>query len=159
MPEDILIRRGEICDADAIAAFNIAMARETEGKDLLPEVIAAGVRGLIGNSSLGYYLVAESGDRIVASLLVTTEWSDWRNGVFWWIQSVYVRPEWRRKGIYSRLYEFVKTAAAADAAVCGFRLYVEKENRAAQKTYHSLGMRETEYRMYEELKPGIRYCR
>lgn len=159
MPQDILIRRGEVRDADAIAAFNIAMARETEGKELLPEVIAAGVRGLIGNTSLGYYLVAEAGDRIVASLLVTTEWSDWRNGVFWWIQSVYVRPEWRRKGIYSRLYEFVKAAAAADAAVCGFRLYVEKENRVAQKTYYFLGMRETEYLMYEELKPGIRYCR
>lgn len=158
MPEDILIRRGEARDADAIAAFNCAMALETEGKELLPEVIAAGVRGLIGNPGLGFYLIAESSGRVVASLMITTEWSDWRNGVFWWIQSVYVQPEWRRKGIYSRLYRFVKEAAA-DKGICGFRLYVEKDNRTAQSTYRSLGMKETDYLMFEEMKPGIRYCR
>lgn len=159
MPEDLLIRRGEMRDADAIAAFNIAMARETEAKELLPESIGAGVRGLLVNPALGFYLVAETGESMVASLLVTTEWSDWRNGVFWWIQSVYVQPQWRRRGIYSRLYQFVKHAAAADPGICGFRLYVEKQNRGAQTTYASLGMQETDYRMYEELKPGIRYCR
>lgn len=146
-------------DAEAIAAFNAAMALETEGKELLPEVIAAGVKGLIGNPGLGFYLVAENHGRIVASLMITTEWSDWRNGVFWWIQSVYVLPVWRRKGVYSRLYDAVKNAAADDAGICGFRLYVEKENRIAQKTYHALGMRETDYQLYEEMKPGIRYCR
>lgn len=159
MFEDILIRRGEMRDADVIAAFNIAMARETEGKELLPDVIAAGVRGLLDNPALGFYLVAVSRERIIASLLITTEWSDWRNGVFWWVQSVYVQPEWRRKGIYSHLYQFVKSAAAADTGICGFRLYVEKDNRTAQTTYQSLGMRETQYQMYEEMKPGIRYCR
>jgi ribosomal protein S18 acetylase RimI-like enzyme len=158
MPEDILIRRGEARDVDAIAAFNCAMALETEGKELLPEVIAAGVRGLIGNPGLGFYLIAESSGRVVASLMITTEWSDWRNGVFWWIQSVYVQPEWRRKGIYSRLYSFVKEAAA-DKGICGFRLYVEKDNRTAQNTYRSLGMKETDYLMFEEMKPGIRYRR
>lgn len=158
MSEDIQIRRGEMRDADAIAAFNCAMARETEAKELLPDVIAAGVRGLIGNPGLGFYLVAERGERVIASLMITTEWSDWRNGVFWWIQSVYVEPEWRRKGIYSRLYGFVKESAA-DKGICGFRLYVEKENQSAQRTYRSLGMSETDYLMFEEMKPGVRYCR
>lgn len=158
MSEEIRIRKGEMRDADAISAFNCAMARETEGKELLPEVISAGVRRLIGNPGLGFYLVAECEERVIASLMITTEWSDWRNGVFWWIQSVYVQPEWRRRGIYSRLYSFVKEAAS-DTGICGFRLYVEKANQAGQNTYRSLGMQETDYLMFEEMKPGIRYCR
>jgi len=158
MNQSIHIRRGEPRDASVIADFNRAMAYETEGKELLPEVIGAGVISLIQQPSLGFYLVAEYEGDIVASLMITTEWSDWRNGVFWWIQSVYVKPAWRRKGVYSRLYEFVRQSAAQDKSICGFRLYVEKDNVSAQRTYHSLGMLETDYRMYEEMKPGIRYC-
>ena len=154
----IHIRRAELRDANRIAEFNSAMAYETEGNVLIAEVIGAGVASLINHPALGFYLVAEHEGNIVASLMITTEWSDWRNGVFWWIQSVYVQPKWRRKGIYSRMYEFVKQAAAEDKSICGFRLYVEKDNTNAQSTYQTLGMVETDYKMYEEMKPGIRYC-
>ena len=134
------------------------MALETEHKILMPEVIGAGVRRLIENPAMGFYIVAENEKgEVVAGLLITTEWSDWRNGIFWWIQSVYVVSEWRRQGVYRRLYEHVRELAEADPAVCGFRLYVEKDNANAQQTYASLGMSPTDYLIYEELKPGVAY--
>jgi ribosomal protein S18 acetylase RimI-like enzyme len=148
--DDVVVRLATQGDAESLVDFNCSMAMETESKALVPEVVASGVNGLLSNRGLGFYLVAESGGAVAGSLMVTTEWSDWRNGVFWWIQSVYVLPKHRRQGIYRRLYEHVKALAAGDQKVCGFRLYVEKENRAAQKTYASLGMTETDYRMYEE---------
>jgi len=153
------IRLATPADAAVLIEFNAAMALETERKDLLPEVISAGVHGLLGNAAAGFYVVAEKGDRVVGSLLVTKEWSDWRNGSFWWIQSVYVRPEWRRRGVYTRLYRHVQELAAKDPAVCGFRLYVERENSRAQATYRKLGMKETRYQVFEELKPGVRFFR
>jgi ribosomal protein S18 acetylase RimI-like enzyme len=91
--------------------------------------------------------------------MVTNEWSDWRNGLFWWIQSVYVQKDWRRQGVYRRLYEHVRAMAQADPGVCGFRLYVEKDNDVAHATYAALGMVQTDYLIYEELKPGVRYFR
>lgn len=87
--------------------------------------------------------------------MVTTEWSDWRNGNFWWIQSVYVKPEFRQQGIYRAMYEHLKTLARSKKNVCGFRLYVEKDNKTAQHTYQSLGMSETHYLIYEEMQTGI----
>lgn len=152
------IRQAEAKDAQAIAEFNRLMAFETEHKKLIPEVILAGVDTMIANSSHGFYLVAETDNEIAGSLMVTTEWSDWRNGVVWWVQSVYVREEYRRQGMYRALYEAVKAQASEDTSVCGFRLYVEKDNVNAQKTYEALGMEETDYLMYEELKKGLRYC-
>ena len=151
------LRKGEMRDACAIARFNAQMAFETEGKALIPEVIGAGVRRQIETPSLGFYLVAEHEGRVVAGLMVTNEWSDWRNGIFWWIQSVYVEKDFRRQGVYRRMYEHVRDMARADPGVCGFRLYVEKENEVAHATYASLGMKETDYLLYEELKPGIRF--
>jgi ribosomal protein S18 acetylase RimI-like enzyme len=159
MALELSFRRGETRDADTIAAFNAAMALETEGKELIPEVIGAGVRRLIGTPSLGFYVVAEHQGEVVACLMITNEWSDWRNGLFWWIQSVYVKQEFRRQGVYRRLYEHVRALAQADASVCGFRLYVEKENDAAHATYAALGMKETDYLIYEELRPGIRFLK
>ena len=153
------LRRAEMRDADTIARFNAQMASETEGKELIEEVIGAGVRRLLGTPSLGFYLVAEHEGRVVACLMITNEWSDWRNGLFWWIQSVYVEKDFRRKGVYRRMYEHVREMAKADAGVCGFRLYVEKENDVAHATYASLGMKETDYQLYEELKPGIRFLK
>ena len=137
-------------DAPIIVEFNLAMARETEAKELAPEVLRAGVAHFIERPRYGFYLVAEEAGRVVGSLMVTYEWSDWRDGLFWWIQSVYVRPEFRRRGVYRRLYEFVKQLAAREPNVRGFRLYVERENLAAQSTYERLGMRESHYLMYEE---------
>jgi ribosomal protein S18 acetylase RimI-like enzyme len=155
----LTFRRGGERDAGTIAAFNGAMALETEGKELIPEVIDAGVRRLIGMPSLGFYIVAENEGEVIGCLMVTNEWSDWRNGMFWWIQSVYVKKEFRRQGVYRRMYEHVRSLAQSDSSVCGFRLYVEKENEAAHATYSSLGMKETDYLIYEELKPGIRFLK
>ena len=89
--------------------------------------------------------------------MLTNEWSDWRNGLFWWIQSVYVQPNHRRRAVYRTMYQHVKQLAAQDDSVCGFRLYVEHENAQAQETYAALGMQKTPYRLFEELKPGIRF--
>ena len=155
----ITIRRAAAQDAQALIDFNRAMALETERKELLPEVIGAGVRALLANPAAGFYLVAEADGQVIGALMLTMEWSDWRNGSFWWIQSVYVRPEYRRRGIYTRLYRHVQRLAAGDPGVCGFRLYVERENAAAQAVYRGLGMSETHYRVFEELKPGVRFYR
>jgi GNAT superfamily N-acetyltransferase len=155
--ESVSIRKAQARDADAIAAFNRAMALETEGKALIPELVAAGVRRLLEEPALGFYAVAEHGHHVVGCLMVTNEWSDWRNGLFWWIQSVYVERGWRRRGVYRRLYDFIRELARSEPGICGFRLYVEKENAVAQRTYAALGMAATDYLMYEELKPGVRY--
>jgi ribosomal protein S18 acetylase RimI-like enzyme len=157
MTDELLLRKAQLRDASAIAAFNSSMALETEGKVLIPEVVGAGVRRLLQDASLGFYVVAEHQSRVVGCLLVTNEWSDWRNGLFWWIQSVYVQGGWRRKGVYRRLYDFIRALAQADPGICGFRLYVEKENAVAQATYDSLGMSRTDYLIYEETKPGARF--
>jgi ribosomal protein S18 acetylase RimI-like enzyme len=153
----VQIRRAHAADAEVIAAFNAAMALETEGKRLLPEVVGRGVRRLLAEPALGFYVVAEAQGEVVAALMVTTEWSDWRDGRFWWLQSVYVRPAWRRRGVFRALYAHVTAAAAAEPDVCGFRLYVERENRAAQATYRALGMHETDYLLLEQLRPGVVY--
>lgn len=158
-PPPVQIRRARAADADTIAMFNIAMADETEGKRLLPEVVAKGVRRLIAEPALGFYLVAEHDAEVVAALMVTTEWSDWRNGRFWWLQSVYVRPAWRRRGVFRAMYGHVTAAAALEPDVCGFRLYVERENRNAQATYRTLGMHETDYLLLEQLRAGVVYLR
>jgi ribosomal protein S18 acetylase RimI-like enzyme len=156
-PAPVQIRRAHAADADVIAAFNSAMALETEGKRLLPHVVAGGVRRLLAEPALGFYLVAETQGEVVAALMVTTEWSDWRNGRFWWLQSVYVRPAWRRRGVFRALYAYVTAAAALEPDVCGFRLYVERENHSAQATYRTLGMRGTDYLLLEQLRPGVVY--
>jgi len=146
------IRRANPGDTNVLIDFNREMARETEGKELDAELITAGVRALLENPTLGFYVVAEIDGEVAGSLMITTEWSDWRNGKFWWIQSVYVKPAYRRRGIYRSLHEFVKEMAGKDSTICGFRLYVESENSVAQETYLSLGMHETSYRLFEELK-------
>ena len=151
MTNTISIRYGKEQDKDALIQFNQAMALETESKELPLEIISAGVQHMLMNRQLGFYVVAEKDGVIAGCLMVTTEWSDWRNGLFWWIQSVYVKPEFRRCGIYRNLYDFVKTRAKKEENVCGFRLYVERENLIAQKTYETLGMEETVYKMYEDL--------
>jgi GNAT superfamily N-acetyltransferase len=151
------IRKALPTDASTIARFNSEMALETEGKNLLPTVIRAGVDNLIANPESGFYLICEVEQAQVGSLMVTTEWSDWRNGNFWWIQSVYVLAAHRKTGVYRAMYKHLKQLAAADANVCGFRLYVERENANAQQTYRSLGMSMTDYFMYEELKPGVQF--
>ncbi|MBC3764420.1 GNAT family N-acetyltransferase [Neptunicella marina] len=143
------IRRATPDDINALVNFNQAMAHETEGKVLDKDTLTQGVARLINQPEYGFYLVAETDGEIAAGLMVTYEWSDWRNGLFWWIQSVYVMPDFRRQGLYTALYNEVKALAEKQTGVCGFRLYVEKENIAAQKTYQALGMQECEYFMYQ----------
>lgn len=147
----ISIRAATSADVDTIARFNIAMALETEDKRLAPDTIAAGVRRIIADESLGFYLVAEQEGTVVGCLAVTYEWSDWRCGLFWWIQSVFVEPSARASGVFSALYGEVRARAADTPDVCGLRLYVEKDNGRAQQTYSRLGMAETDYRLFEEL--------
>ena len=141
-------------DAAAMVEFNQAMALETEQKHLDSEVLSNGVAAVFDDPEKGFYVVADIEGEIIGGLLVTFEWSDWRNGWFWWIQSVYVRPEGRGKSVYSKLYQFVKERALAAGNVCGFRLYVEKENEHAQAVYKKLGMDETYYLMFEEILSG-----
>lgn len=137
-------------DAGTLAEFNQAMALETEARALADDVALGGVEAVLRDSVHGFYAVAECGREVVGALLVTYEWSDWRNGRIWWIQSVYVRPEHRRRGVYRTLHEFVRDRARSAGGVVGLRLYVERENAAAQRTYAAMGMNETPYLVYEE---------
>jgi len=139
-------------DAGAIIDFQLAMARETEDVSLDRHICTRGVRAVFDAPSLGRYFVAEAGGRVVASLLITYEWSDWRNGVVWWIQSVYVLPESRKQGIYAGLYDYVQRIAAADEQVKGIRLYVDRRNTAAQEVYRRLGMNGEHYLVFEWMK-------
>jgi GNAT superfamily N-acetyltransferase len=136
-------------DAEALVDFNCSMALETEEKTLDIKTVTAGVRALLDEPVRGFYVVARREVALVGSLMITKEWSDWRCADFWWIQSVYVRPEARRQGVYRRLYDFVRAQASETDRVCGFRLYVERDNHRAQQTYDALGMRESVYLMYE----------
>ena len=149
--DTINLRVGVPEDEDAFVQFNREMARETESKELALETVRAGVRTALENPVHGFYVLAEDAGEIVGSLMVTYEWSDWRDGLFWWIQSVYVKPSHRRRGLYRRLYDFVRERARARGDVVGFRLYVDKDNRVAQQTYAALGMSKSNYLMYEEM--------
>jgi ribosomal protein S18 acetylase RimI-like enzyme len=147
----ITIRKATPGDATAIIDFQQKMAWETEKMTLIPEIIEPGVNAVFGNPDRGQYLVAEENGAVVASLLITYEWSDWRNTNVWWIQSVYVLPGFRRKGIFRSMYVHIKTESEKEGAA-GLRLYVETNNLSAQYTYESLGMRSDHYKMYEWMK-------
>lgn len=150
MPDALLVRTGQEKDVEILVKFNIAMALETEHKQLTPSIVTQGVQELFKNPRHGFYVVAELEGRVAGSCMVTYEWSDWRCGLFWWIQSVYVRPQFRRRGVFRKLYKFLKEKASHEQNVCGFRLYVEQSNRAGQNTYAGLGMKKTPYDFYEE---------
>lgn len=152
------IRRADASDIDVIVEFNRGIARETENIELKPDVLRAGVTALFDNPAYGFYVVAEIERAVVGALMITKEWSDWRNGMFWWVQSVYVRPGQRRQGVYRALYEHVRQLAAEQGNVCGFRLYVEHANQVAQHTYRALGMQPTPYRVFEQLRADTRFC-
>ena len=154
------LRPATPADQEVIRNFNLAMARESEDKDLSPDVLAAGIAAVLADPAKGFYLMAETTPqgaaaikRPVGSLMVTYEWSDWRNGCFWWIQSVYVAAEFRRQGVYSLMHRWVRDAALNRGQACGLRLYVEKQNSGAQATYKGLGMVTTYYDLLEEEFP------
>jgi GNAT superfamily N-acetyltransferase len=129
------------------------MARETEGLDLDPDTLLRGVEGVFAEPARGTYWVAEEDGRLLGCLLVTSEWSDWRNGTVWWFHSVYVVPEARERGIFRRLYEHLRQTVEATPEVKGLRLYVERSNRAAQEVYARVGMDKEHYELFEWLKP------
>jgi ribosomal protein S18 acetylase RimI-like enzyme len=148
------IRQATPQDASIIADFNDRIARETEKRSLDPEIIRSGVDTLLADRSKGQYWVAETNGVVVGQIMVTYEWSDWRNGMIWWIQSVYVHPDHRRHGVFSGLYRHVESLAKSQPEVCGIRLYVEEGNARAQATYQSLGMRRPGYLVMQTVFHG-----
>ena len=149
MTPQIEVRRALPADLETVVAFNLAMALETEGKSLEQGSVRKGVAAVLNSDQLGIYQLAEINHRAVGQLLITTEWSDWRNGYFWWLQSVYVAPDCRRRGVYRALDDSVRNEARRHGNVCGLRLYVDRDNHIAQRVYGSLGMAPSHYDMYE----------
>ena len=143
------IRRAVPADAPLIVEFNRLLAQESEGKTLDPVLLGRGVAAGLADPRKSIYFVAEEDGAAIGQIMFTTEWSDWRNGWFWWIQSVYVRRESRRRGVFRALFEHVQQTARADPEVIGLRLYVERENHIAQETYRSMGMEAAGYVVFE----------
>jgi len=148
---NLSIRPALLSDADVISEFNRLMAKETENKDLDPAILKPGVVAMLSDPHKGRYYLAEADGRVVGQLGVTFEWSDWRNGNFWWIQSVYVAKDARRGGVFRGLYQHVIAAAEREKDVIGVRLYVEHDNGAAQATYRQMGMAMTGYQVMEDV--------
>jgi ribosomal protein S18 acetylase RimI-like enzyme len=148
---DFRIRKAEMHDAETLARNNCLMAKETENKNLDLNTVINGVKAVIKDPHKGFFLVATIKGEIVGQLLTTYDWSDWRNKHFLWIQSVYVPEPHRKQGIYSSLYHYLKDLATERKDVAGLRLYVEKNNETAQRTYERLGMHDPGYLMYETL--------
>ena len=145
----LIVRKAHAGDSQVIADYNTRLARESEVKCLESNTIAAGVRTVLSRPEYGQYFLAEREDEIVGQVLITHEWSDWRNGLFWWIQSVYVPVEYRRSGVFSELYRHITELAKESSEVCGVRLYVEGENTPAHRTYRALGMNHTNFQVME----------
>lgn len=149
---EITIRPAQPTDWETIAGFQIAMAAETENVKLEEATINAGVIAVFSNPNLGRYFVAEAGNRIIASQMVTYEWSDWRNSQVWWLQSVYVIPEFRRQGVFRKMYNHVKTLVEHNKEISGIRLYMIHHNHTASKVYENMGMDGNRYRLFEWMK-------
>lgn len=146
------VRKANIKDVDSIVEFQLKMANETEGINLDNSTVVKGVSAVLTDNSKGQYYVAEINNKVVSSLLTTFEWSDWRNGTILWIQSVYVLPDSRRKGVYRKMYAHIKELVLNDKNLNGIRLYADKSNTSAQKTYKTLGMSPDHYVTFEWLK-------
>jgi ribosomal protein S18 acetylase RimI-like enzyme len=145
----LAIRRATPADAETVVEFNQQLAEESEGKTLDPAVVAAGVQAGLADPRKALYFLAEENGSLLGQIMITTEWSDWRNGWFWWIQSVYVKTTARRRGVFRALFEHVYQSALQDSEVIGLRLYVDRDNQAAQQTYSRLGMQPTAYLLFE----------
>jgi ribosomal protein S18 acetylase RimI-like enzyme len=164
LPDQLIIRTANLDDVESIITFSAAMALETENRQLDEARLRQGTLSLLSTPSYGFFMVAELGEkerrRLIGQLMITYEWSDWRNAVFWWIQSVYVAPAWRRQGVFRRMHDEVVVQARADPKVCGIRLYVEQENHTAEAVYQRVGLTRSAYKVYEEdfvlPKPNLR---
>ena len=146
---DLIIRQADLSDATVIAEFNLRLAEETEDLRLDPDCVAKGVAAILGDPSKGLYYVAEVEGEVVGQVMITYEWSDWRNGNLWWLQSVYVRKDFRRKGVFRALFKHLQELALRHGDVCGLRLYMHSENGRARNSYQELGMKPTKYEVLE----------
>lgn len=150
----IHVRQAELQDAEVLVGFSAALARETEDRHLDLARLRKGTQALLAAAEQGFFIVAERQEddlrRPVGQLMITFEWSDWRNGKFWWVQSVYVDPGWRRRGVYRSMHDYIVAKAKDDPTVCGIRLYVEQDNQAAQSVYQSVGLAPSGYWVYEQ---------
>jgi len=147
------LRQATLADSATIADFNTALAKESENLTLDPKVVRPGVEAVLRDPSRGIYFAACEGTQLIGVLMITYEWSDWRNGNFWWLQSVYIHPAFRSKGVFKSLFAYVSDQAQKNPEVCGIRLYVENHNNSAQEVYHRLGLKRTEYQVLERLLP------
>ncbi len=152
--DQLNVRLAKPHDAAKIASFSAAMALETEGRHLDRDRLHDGTIALLNSPDRGFFMVAEleqaDDHQLVGQLMITFEWSDWRNGAFWWIQSVYVDPNWRRRGVFRTMHTHIIALAQADPQVCGIRLYVEQENRTAQTVYGRIGLSLSRYKVFEK---------
>ena len=150
----LIVRPARMEDVDMLVTFSAAMALETEGRRLDMDRLRRGTQRVFDSPTRGFYVVAElsqeSSPGVIGQLLVTYEWSDWRDATFWWIQSLYVHPDWRRRGVYRRMHEYVRQQARSRSDVCGLRLYVEAGNTGAQAAYRQTGLFPSSYRIIEE---------
>ncbi len=144
-----------IADRDVIAGYNAALALETEAVRLDPAVVRRGVEAVLRDAAKGVYFVAEKQGAVVGQVFITYEWSDCRNGNFWWLQSVFVQKEFRRHGAFKALFSHVAAQAEAQGDVCGLRLYMETENHRAREVYHRAGMKETHYQVFERIAGAL----
>jgi GNAT superfamily N-acetyltransferase len=149
----IEIRQAGSADAETIANFNIALCLETEERELEPVTVKNGVKRFVSEPTRGRYFVAVIDGEVVGQTAHTFEWSDWRNGEIWWIQSVYVKPQYRSMGVFRALFAHIKQLGEEDAECCGIRLYMERENDSARQSYLRLGFQETGYEVFELLLP------
>jgi GNAT superfamily N-acetyltransferase len=152
--EHIYVRQAGYADVDSLVGFSATMAQETEGRRLDRARLRDGTIAVLEAPERGFFIIAEVRDhdrpRVVGQLMVTFEWSDWRNGVFWWVQSVYVDQAWRRQGVYRTMHAAIVARATADPQVCGIRLYVERNNHEAQIVYQRVGLAPSVYTVYEQ---------
>jgi GNAT superfamily N-acetyltransferase len=154
LADQLIIREAKPEDLESIVTFSTAMAFETENKRLDAARLREGTLSLLNTPSYGFFMVAELREerqsRLIGQLMITYEWSDWRNAVFWWVQSVYVAQPWRRQGVFRRMHAVIAARAKSDARVCGIRLYVEQDNRTAQNVYQRVGLSPSAYTVYEQ---------
>jgi len=148
-PIEAKLRQARLSDAPFIVNANICLALETEGKRLRLDRVTAGVNSLLSDASKGTYFIAEVGGHIAGQLLITREWSDWRNGHFWWIQSVYVLENFRGTGVFTALFKHVHSLAKGQEDVCGLRLYMAAHNTRARQAYEKMGLKQTDYQVFE----------
>ena len=155
LPEHLTVRLATLEDLETLTEFSATMAWETERRSLDRTRLRLGIRSIIQQSDRGLYFVAglrqdtQADTVLVGQLLITYEWSDWRNAQFWWIQSVFVHPSWRRKGVYRSMHRTIIDMARARPDVCGIRLYVEAGNRVAKHVYEQVGLCPSTYEVYE----------